>query len=266
MIEDISGQSGFSFQEIDVPNMGHFDADQTITLSNGLTLIMADNGFGKDAIVKLLRVEYSRLNDSNAEYQRFLRKQIFYDQSISLPYSGMPWEPLANMLSSYPECLANLDELQGYVTENIRTMLRGKVQGLSKFGGILRSVDDLDATITPNGTICINSVDSKRSIDRCFHAHGERVVLYLAINFAVRNLFKLKVPFVGERLLSNLESWAGDTCFKFLQDTGEQCILIEGKSICKSLRSKSDYSIMNDLITNRSTIHKRGPSAMESRS
>lgn len=106
--------------------MGHFDADQTITLPDGLTLILAENGFGKDAIVKLLRVEYSRLNDSNAEYQRFLRKLIFYDQSISLPYSGMPWEPLVNMLSSYSECLANLDELQGYVTENIRTMLRGK--------------------------------------------------------------------------------------------------------------------------------------------
>lgn len=243
------------FQRVDVSNFGPFDREQSLSLLEGLTLVAAGNGLGKTTVVKRLRYEYENTPLANppAQYSATLGWLIFLDEDMPMPYGGRPWTPLATLISTYREFATKRSDFQDEVIRNIQQLLRAKAENLSS--AFLATLDKLGLDVGEDGLLdfCVN--DGEQT-NHWFQASGERLVLYLSINSAVRKILSLDAPFVVDAQFGLLDGDLRRPCFQFAKLMSKQVLVLENDPVLKALDLKPSHRIAINQRTGKSIIRK----------
>ncbi|MFZ4858182.1 MAG: AAA family ATPase [Desulfuromonadaceae bacterium] len=248
----------YRFRYLDVSNSGPFDREQSLYFSGGSSLINADNGSGKTTIVNTLRREFGRatISELGRENIEILNNFIFFDGEVRTPYGGAPWDQLVSLMSFCWEFSTNLRNFESDLTKNIRQLLAAKIESQSsKFSVRVTAPEQLHASVSYDGVINVTA-NGEENINDCFQAMGERLVLYLSINDAVRKQLSLDVPFVVDSQLYGLDQWLFQPCFQFIKGVSEQVIVLENSPIVNALSIKANYRLNYHQMTGKSTIEK----------
>jgi hypothetical protein len=112
----------------------------------------------------------------------------------------------------------------------------------------------LRANVSREGRLDITDEPRGRNINAYFHAMGKQVVLFLAINQALRELLSLDPPLVVDCLLDNLDMALLLPCFQFICGTSGQKIVIARDDVIRELGVKPDYRIAFDSVSGKSAI------------
>ncbi|WP_427500882.1 AAA family ATPase [Methylomonas sp. MED-D] len=241
------------FGKIDVSGEGPFDSGQSLSFSDGLTLIAGGNGTGKTTIANALRRKFE-CSDNSSDIRDIADWLIFLDDYVDTPCGGAPWRQLALLISSHHQSLIAPKSFEDDLTSNIREMLRVKVgSGFNKFSTRVTSVEQLRATIANDGAAFVTAVNGE-DISASFQAMGERLVLYLSINASVRKLLRLDVPFVVDSQLGCLDQSLLHSCYKFISEISKQTIILESNYVVERLGEKPQLLISYHPHTNCSTI------------
>ncbi|MBM3204328.1 hypothetical protein FJZ55_10555, partial [Candidatus Woesearchaeota archaeon] len=237
--------------KIDVSGEGPFDSGQSLSFSDGLTLIAGGNGTGKTTIANALRRKFE-CSDNSSDIRDIPDWLIFLDDYVDTPCGGEPWKQLALLISSHQSLIAP-KSFEYDLTSNIREILRVKIEsGFNKFSTRVTSVEQLRVTIAKDGAafVTANGVD----ITHSFHANNERLVLYLSINASVRKMLRLDVPFVVDSQLDRLDQSLLHSCYKFISEISKQTIILESNYVIEKLGEKPQHLIKYDPHTRLSTI------------
>lgn len=112
---------------------------------------------------------------------------------MNLPHAGIPWEPLASLLSCRPNLI---DGLESDLETSIRQMLHDKIQSdCTKFD----PSDQVRVSISDDGAVH-TTTDAGKYLSSLFRAEGERVVLYLAVRAAIGELLAVDLPIETDSL------------------------------------------------------------------
>jgi hypothetical protein len=247
----------FRFRNVDVSNVGPFDSKQLIYFTDGLTLVAGENGTGKTTIVKTLRREH--------EGSGFTKRQktneassciVFFDDNVQAPCGGTPWTPLISLMSTHQEFITRRREFENDLTKNVQQLLRAKIESRSsKFLTRVSFTEQLQVRVVDDGTVAISTNDGEDIID-CFQAMGERLVLYLSINAAVRKLLSLDLPFVVDSQLGYLDRSLLYPCYQFIVGVSQQTIVFENGLVVEMLGLKPHFQIVYDRMKGKSIIEK----------
>jgi len=250
----------YRFRKIDVSGVGSFDSDQSLYFSDGLTVVEATNRFGNiTTIVETLRQNYEGANQTNsiAENTEIYSWLVFYDDKIRRgPNGGYAWEPLASLISSSQTFFDRHNEFDDYVTKYIRQILDEKIQGKSKFLGLIESSEQLSASVKREGVIVIKSNKDGYDISHCFQSIGESLVLYVSVNLAVRKLFLLDIPFVVASRFETQEQSVRSAIFQCINDVCGQIIVLAPDNDLQKLGLNAEFRIITHPVTGKSIIEK----------
>ena len=234
----------YRFKHIDVSGVDPFGSEQSLDVSDGVVVIGRGDAPGKEAIVKTLRREFQgvAMGASIAE-EGIPTWLIFLDIETLCHCHGGASGALASVISSSQVFLTRRHEFEGYLTRNMMALLG------SRFGRLRANVSRegrLDITDEPNG----------RNINAYFHAMGKQIILFLAINQALRELFSLDLPLVVNSLLDNLDMTLLFPCFQFICGMSGQTIVIARDGVIRELGVKPDYRIAFDSESGKSVVER----------
>lgn len=248
----------FRFLTANVSNAGPFADRQQLRIPEGVTIVAAAAGAGKTTITTSLRNQIRRLEErlTGNHYVNLPDWLIFLDDTQSLPYGGAPWPPLAALMSSMPELSSQRPTLERYVTYNVRHLLAGKLGAHpSKFSGIPSTEHTLYVHVTDDGTINISCCSHPIINDR-FLAVGERLVLYLSLNDALRKVMDLDLPFVCDFSLGSLDSFLITRCLQFISNISHQILILENHGTLSFLGVAPTIEIMSSPLSGKSRLWK----------
>lgn len=199
---------------------------------DGLTYICSGNGDGKTTISKALNGKISgakikHIGHVNAAIPDWI---IYFDWDIRLPCIGAPWDPLTNLLETEVFSNLNWSQFESAITLGIRELLREKIRhDPTKFSKVISSTQQIDFRFGKDGQINVFDNVSGSDLNWCFQAHGEHIVLYLAINRALRRQVPsdLDLPFVIDSCLGPLDDNLNISIIEFIQNMAGQVILLD---------------------------------------
>jgi hypothetical protein len=156
---------------------------------------------------------------------------INFDCDTCLPCVGAPWDFLTDLVET--EVFSNLDwpQFESAITLGIRELLREKIRyDSTKFSKAISSTQQIDFRFGKDGQINVFDNVSESDLNWCFQAHGEQVVLYLAINRALRRQVPsdLDLPFVIDSCLGCLDASMSTPVMEFIQNMAGQVVLLDG--------------------------------------
>ena len=114
----------------------------------------------------------------------------------------------------------------------------------------------LRANVSREGRLDITDEPGGRNINAFFHAMGKQIVLFLAINQALRELFTLDLPLVVNSLLDDLDTTLLFPCFQFICGMSGQTIVIARDDVIRELGVKPDFRIGFDSVSGRSVVER----------
>ena len=146
---------------------------------------------------------------------------IYFNRNFPLPTGGCQWPLLENY---------DLRGMDDEISYGIQMMLKEKVKmPLQKFRHYVSSSDEIVARVSTDNRIEIYSTVDGKDINHCFEAVGEKIVLYLALNYAIRCHYyrNENPPFVHAcRLRRYLEGYVESQIMKFIRKISHQVIVI----------------------------------------
>lgn len=145
---------------------------------------------------------------------------VFLDRNVQLPRGGERWCYLDGI---------ELDQLEKNITCGLRSILEEKLNcSPSKFGDQELEVGFISARFDKDRRIIIFDNSTGRNISHHFHAKGERVVLYLAINKSLRLLDppELRPPFIVGITLDWLDSTLSTLVMTFVESMSHQVVIV----------------------------------------
>lgn len=232
----------YRFRNIDVSKAGAFAGCQSLEFSDGLTMIERGAASGKESIVETLRQQFQ-----DAEKNAFIENKripiwlVFLDVDAVCHCRGGASGALASVFSSSQTFFTRRHEFEGYLTQNIMAMLG------SSYGR-------LRAKVSGDGRFDITDEPSGRNINAYFHSIGKQIILFLAINEALRELLSLDLPLVVDSLMDNLDPALLFPCFRFICAMNGQRIVIARDDVVERLGAKPDYRIASDPVSGKAII------------
>ena len=221
----------YRFRKLDISGVGPFGEGNVLHFSDGLTLICGGNGLGKTTIARALRGDNP---DARLEHSGYLDPSIpdwliYFEEALRLPGGGDRYTALMDLLATRMFSKLDWRQLEDAITLGIREMLEVKVLGLSKFSGVISSSQQIKLKIEEDGYLNIIDGITGQDLNWGFRAEGERFVLYLAINRALRLQVSSEVdlPFVVDANLSVLDTGLLSEVQRFIENMGAQVILLE---------------------------------------
>jgi hypothetical protein len=213
----LASQSFYRFKSIDVSNIGPFKEDQSLNFKNPFTLVIGDNCSGKTSIAKKLEsiLQDDLIDPSGLEKLSFL---IFLTQDDIAKKNYAPAEILVTF-------------------------------------GVEKELFD----ITVNELLEDLRFDSRcysRLINKNYpKATGEVIIMNLIINFALRKILRLDLPFVIDGIASVLDTDYLKLFINFLRKNYSQVILLSiPDSRYQQFGLNSDYYLNIDSKTKKSNI------------
>jgi ABC-type taurine transport system ATPase subunit len=208
----------YSFNKVDVSNIGPFNSDQHIDFKNQFTIITGPNGSGKTTIRKKLESNFPADID---------------------PVSG----------------LYSLSFLIFFTEESLRIQ-EDNIAGFLETYGIQQN--ELDAQLNKFlEKLHLNGRQSRLSNKNYPSAMGERVMLNLLNNLAIRKILSLDIPFVIEDVIPILDMHYLKTAINVLRENCSQIIIFTHlESSFEQIGLNSDYYLQLDNKTNKSIILK----------
>ena len=232
----------YRFGNIDVSNAEPFDSDQSLDFPDGLTMIGRGTASGKETVIEMLRREFQgAANGASVAEIRVPTWLVFLDIQTLCHCQGGASGAVAALISSSQALLARRHEFEGHVTRNVMTMLG------SSYGR-------LRANVSREGGLQITDERSGRNIDAYFHSMSKQIILFLAINKALRILFPLDLPLVIDSLLDNLDMVLLSPCFQFICSMNGQRIVIATDDVMEKLDTTPDYRIAEHPASGKSII------------
>ncbi len=248
----------YRFRELDISEVGPFGEDSVLSFKDGPNCICAGNGLGKTTIARALRGD---LHDARLKYTGNLNPSIpnwiiYFDESFRLPYAGIRWPALIDLLEN--KVARNLDwrQLEEAIACGIQEMLEDKVLGKSKFFGAIPSSQQIAVKFNKDGSLNVVDSISGGDLNWGFLALGECTVLYLAINKAIRTLLtvELDMPFVVDSCLGWLDMSLLMPVHRFVNSMDTQVIMLENCVIMERLGISASYEISQDTGSGKSMI------------
>ena len=146
---------------------------------------------------------------------------IYFNRNFRLPTGGREWALLKNY---------DLRGMDDEISFGIQMMLKEKVKlPVQKFRHYVSSSDEIVARVSTDNRIEIYSTVDWKDINHCFEAVGEQIVLYLALNYAIRCHYYRNdnPPFVlACPLRRYLEGLVASQIMKFIKLMSHQVIVI----------------------------------------
>lgn len=247
----------YRFRKLDISGVGPFGEDNVLRFRDGLTLICADWGLGKTTIARALRGDTP---DARLEHTGYLESSIpdwliYFEEGLHLPGGGDRYTPLTDLLTTMMFSTLDLRQLEDSITLGIGEMLETKLLGRSKFSGDISSSQQIKLKIEEDG--CLNIIDSVtgQDLNWGFRAQGERVVLYLAINRAIRLQVssEVDVPFVVDANLSLLDMGLLSEVQRFIENIAAQVILLD-RCLDEDRLRLATYEIRPEVDSGKSRI------------
>jgi hypothetical protein len=246
----------YRFRKLDVSGLGPFGEGNVLRFRDGLTLICGGNGLGKTTIARALR---GNSPDARLEHVGCLDPCVpdwlIYFEEALLPGGGDRYTALTDLLTTGVFSSVDWRLFEEAITLGLREMLEVKVLGTSKFSGVISSSQQIELKIEEDGCLSITDSITGQDLNWGFRAQGERMVLYLAINRAIRSQVstELDVPFVVDANLSVLDMDLLSKVIEFIESMAGQIILLERCFDPDRLRLAT-YEIRPDAGSGKSMI------------
>lgn len=239
----------YRFREVDVSGIGPFGKCNPIHFGDGVTLICAENGLGKTTISRALRRVFSDVSITcDGRLNPLIPNWLIYfdDELHDLPMGGRPWEPFADFVAT--GVLPNLDwhQLADDITLGVSVMLSNKIESrYTKFSGAISSSQSLTVAIQKNGQIDVVDEESGGDVNWGFLAAGEKFVLFLAVNSAIRKQggSEFDVPIVVDSWLVMLDEMLLEAVSNFIENMSSQVIFLQNGSLNDRLRRSPNYEL-----------------------
>lgn len=234
------------FRSIDISNCGPFGAEQTVCFPDGLTLLLGPNATGKTTIVDALYRDFNRLKHARSiEYDvEIPRWLVFFDDNIPRLEAGLPWKPLAFLMSANAKLFIRNEKFGSMVLDYIR-MLFGEYIG-SRF-------IEAKVSVGCDGAIRISDSNGD-NLSHYFQTLGASRLLFLAINAATRKLLHLDLPFVDDSQLAILDQPKLHHAYVLIGMMSQQIIILESCAVMESIGEEPHLKIVYDADAAKSTI------------
>jgi len=248
----------YRYRELNISGVRPFGARSVISFRGGLTCISGEGASGKTTISNALKgiVQSARLQHVGTLSPTVPDWIIGFDLSTRLPCGGEVWPPLNNLLASGQFPSLNRQRLELDITSNLKEMLQSKIRGFSKFSDLVKSPEQLKLKISDNGSLNVWDEKSGKNLYFHFQAAGERVVVYLAINKALRDqlIDEFDVPYIVDACLGLLDSSLLSQVFEFIAVLAPQVTVLERPWVYDQIGIKPDIEIKSDPDSNQSQI------------
>jgi hypothetical protein len=230
-----------NFDSVDVSGLGPFGTNQTLRFHAGINFIQGGNGTGKTTILSKLLRDYSEL---------FLRTDIPIELALKLVFIdecyGIDGRSGSNLIAAArtvrgEQCLHVLPRL---VSHHVNQLIARKVMsGQSKFGEPEESGYPFSVLISDSGNLEVVDVFGRNS-SGLFVAAGEKTLLALACNFALRDLFKFSDPLAVDGVFRMLDASLLSACYRGIATMGSQCVFLLTEGVMGVLDLEPDYTLV----------------------
>jgi hypothetical protein len=236
---------------IDLDGIAPFANGQVLKVTLPCTIVAGSSGSGKTTLAAAFMSAYCPDGLVPPELHWLIKLD---GECSDLPCGGMPWVPLAKSLARFASTRERLIEVSLAVESELQKLLSEKIAaGRSKFAGNLDSSSQIRVLLTEHGTSLISS-DMGEDLSMLFQAQGERLVLYLALNVAIRRLLNLSCPFVNDSALEMLDLDLLSPCFACSSRLGEPVLLLIGTSTLSRMAIRPSYWLSVDPATKETKL------------
>lgn len=238
----------FRYRQLDLTGIPGFSPGDGLQFADGITPIATAPFEAALRIVEALRGDWGaeRLRTDGwrgPEIPVWIGFFDSLDRGVELPYGGTPWAPLAALFTTPPGAGLDRAQLAQDTGAAVTAMLARKFEGLSKFSGVVAPGESVTARILDDGRTDLLRADG-RSINYGFQASGERHILILALNHALRRQIPaFDQPFVENERMDSIPSELWPEVPAFVLGLGGQQIILEPPEVLARLGLAPDYVI-----------------------
>lgn len=242
----------YRFLELDLSAVYPFGKDCVLNFMDGVNIVGVTSSHNKSIVMAALqgRVAEAQLKVTDSLDDFLPSWLIYFDEDTC--FARRLEEQLATFLTSAIGLTLDRQRLEKDITLALRQLLATKVISLSKFSNTIQSSQDIDFKLTSDADFQFTDNRSSRDLNSYFQAHGERVVLYLAVISAIHIQLRerMSVPFVAGHILGLLDSGLREAVSQFVGQISEQVIIFEDRDVIEQLELHATNQLVERVAMN----------------